>query len=133
AYANAETISAFRRRVPGTDGAPETRRREIIVLRHTGRHLISPRAADWLTQYFNDDSSRRDRLPDDLQRWVRRQALTQCDSDMVPPPATPLMVQRENTQLSARLIPDSPDDLLVLEEDRRLPDYAVLQRLGLTP
>jgi DNA-binding CsgD family transcriptional regulator len=35
--------------------------------------------------------------------------------------------------LSVRLIPDSPDDLLVLEEERKTVDCGALQRFGLTP
>jgi DNA-binding CsgD family transcriptional regulator len=42
-------------------------------------------------------------------------------------------VKLEDTRLSIRLIPDSPDDLLVLEEERTKVDYAALQQLGMTP
>src|SRR5262249_4385887 len=48
-------------------------------------------------------------------------------------PTRPLVISRRETRLTVRLIPDSPDDLLVLEEERTTPDYAALQRLGLTP
>jgi DNA-binding CsgD family transcriptional regulator len=133
AYANAETMSAFRRRAPAASGAPETRPREIIVLRQTGRHLISPRAARWLAQYFNDGSPRNGRLPDDLECWIRRQALPLRLGNSLPFPATPLIVDRQDTRLSIRLIPDSPDHLLVLEEEKTAVDYVGLQRLGLTP
>jgi hypothetical protein len=66
AYGNAETVSALRRTAPTISAAPETRRREIIVLRRNGRHLMSPRAALWLHLYFQDGSSRGGHLPDDL-------------------------------------------------------------------
>jgi DNA-binding CsgD family transcriptional regulator len=133
AYANAETVSALRGRAPATDGAPETRSREIIVLRRHGRHLISPRAADWLAEYFDDSAARRGRLSDDLQRWIRGQSLRLGGSNTLPLPARPLVVEREDTRLLVRLIPDSPDDLLLLEEQRTTVDYAALQQLGLTP
>ena len=132
AYANAETVSALRRTAPATDGAPETRRREIIVLRRSGRHLISPRAAYWLDEYFGDASSRGDHLPDELQSWVRGQRLHAGQGSTLPSPATPLMVEREGARLEIRLVPDSPDDMLVLEEQKMRVDHAALQQLGLT-
>src|SRR5207247_3484404 len=133
AYANAETVSALRRAAPVAGGAPETRRREVVFLRRSGRHLISPRARYWLTLYFDDGSARGDQLPEDLQRWVREQAehLGRGDSLTVPP--RPLIVKRDGTRLSMRLIPDSPDDLLVLEEDNSKVDHAARQQLDLTP
>ncbi len=132
AYANAETMSALRCRAPETSGAPETRPREIIVLRRTGQHLISPRAACWLDRYFGEARSRNGRLPDDLERWIRRQALRLGPGNSLPCPAMPLVVERQDTRLNIRLIPDSPDHLLILEEAKTAVDYAGLQGLGLT-
>jgi DNA-binding CsgD family transcriptional regulator len=42
-------------------------------------------------------------------------------------------VKREDIRLSIRLIPDSPDDLLVLEKENTKVNYGPLQQLGLTP
>src|SRR5262249_42258548 len=74
AYANAETVGALRRTAPTPGGAPETRRREIIVLRSSGRHLISPRAAYWFGHYFANGAAGADVLPGELEGWVHRQA-----------------------------------------------------------
>jgi DNA-binding CsgD family transcriptional regulator len=41
-------------------------------------------------------------------------------------------VERQETRLNIRLIPDSPDHLLILEEEKTAVDYARLQGLGLT-
>jgi DNA-binding CsgD family transcriptional regulator len=41
-------------------------------------------------------------------------------------------VERQETRLNIRLIPDSPDHLLILEEEKTAVDYAGLQGLGLT-
>jgi len=132
AYANAETVSALRRRAPATDGAPERCCREIIVLRRSGRHLISPRAAYWLAQYFDDVSSRSDLLPRELQNWVRSQRSHWGRGSTLPSPATPLIVERQGARLRVRLVPDSPDEMLVLEEGQTTVDHAALQQLGLT-
>jgi DNA-binding CsgD family transcriptional regulator len=133
AYANAETVSALRRTAPVAGGAPETQRREVVFLRRSGRHLVSPRARYWLTLYFDDGPARRDQLPEDLQRWVREQAEHLGRDNTLTAPPRPLVVKLEDTRLSIRLIPDSPDDLLVLEEERTKVDYAALQQLGMTP
>ena len=131
AYANAETVSAFRRTAPAAGGPPETRRREVVCLRQSGRHLISPRARYWLTLYFDDGRARRDQLPDDLHRWVRAQAVRLGDDTLTEPPK-PLVLIREGTRLNIRLIPDSPDYLLVLEEEHAKVNHTALQELGLT-
>jgi DNA-binding CsgD family transcriptional regulator len=133
AYANAETVSALRRTAPAAGGAPETRRREVVFLRRSGRHLISPRARYWLTLYFDDGSARGDQLPEDLHRWIREQVEHLGRGDSLTVPSRPLIVKREATRLSMRLIPDSPDDLLVLEEENTKVDYAERQQLDLTP
>ena len=41
AYANAETVSEFRRTAPEAGEPPETRRREVVFLPRRGWHLIS--------------------------------------------------------------------------------------------
>jgi DNA-binding CsgD family transcriptional regulator len=133
AYANAETVAALRRTAPAMGGAPEARRREIIVLRPSGRHLLSPRAAYWFEQYFPNGSSRIDQLPGELEGWIKRQAVRAGRGQTLAAPPTPLIVESEDTRLAVRLIPDSPNDLLILEEERTKVDHAALQRLGLTP
>ncbi len=132
AYANAETVSTLRRTAPAAGGALETRRREVIFLRRSGRHLVSPRARYWLTLYFDDGPAREHQLPEDLQRWVREQAERLGRGNTLTAPPRPLVVNREDACLSIRLIPDSPDDLLVLEEEKTKVDYAALQQGGLT-
>lgn len=133
AYANAETASDLRRTAPSAGGAPEARRREVVFLRRSGRHLVSRRARDWLAQYFDDGLSRGDRLPENVERWVREQASRLGRGNALIAAPRPLVVKREDTRLSIRLIPDSPEDLLVLEEEKTKADYAALQQLGLTP
>lgn len=133
AYANAETVTALRRTAPAAGGAPEARRREIIVLRRSGRHLISSRAAYWFKQYFPNGSPRLDQLPDELEGWVKREAGRAGRGQTLATPSAPMVVESDDTRLAVRLIPDSPNDLLILEEERTKVDYSALLRLGLTP
>ena len=133
AYANAETVSALRRTAPAAGGVPEARRREVVFLGRTGRHLISPRARCLLTLYFDDGPARAHQLPEDLRRWVREQAERLGRGNTLTAPPRPLVMKREDTRLSIRLIPDSPGDLLVLEEKNAMANPAALQQQGLTP
>jgi DNA-binding CsgD family transcriptional regulator len=133
AYANAETVDALRRTAPAAGGAPETRRREIIVLRQGARHLVSPRAAYWFGLYFADGKEQGGALPGEIEGWIRRQAVRVGRGHVLAEPPAPLVVEGDDTRLTVRLVPDSPNDLLILEEERTKVDYASLRRLGLTP
>jgi DNA-binding CsgD family transcriptional regulator len=133
AYANAETVSALRRTAPPAGGAPETRRREIIVMRQSGRHLISPRAAYWFDHYFANGTRHSESLPSAIDGWMKRQAVRIGRGQSFAEPPAPLVVENDDTRLTIRLVPDAPNDLLILEEERTKVDYAALLRLGLTP
>ena len=133
AFANAETVAALRRTAPTAGGAPETRRREIIVLRSNGRHLISPRASLWFSQYFANGAPATDQLPEEIEGWVSQQAVRVGRGRTLAAPPAPLVREGEEARLSVRLVPDSPNDLLLLEEERTRIDYAAYRRLGLTP
>ena len=133
AYANAETVSALRRTAPPAGGAPETRRREIIVMRPSGRHLISPRAAYWFDHYFANGPRHGELLPAEIDGWMRRQTMRVGRGRSLAEPPVPLVVEGDDTRLIIRLVPDAPNDLLILEEERTKVDYAALMRLGLTP
>src|SRR6266581_4079459 len=117
AYTNAETVTALRRRAQSTEAPPETRRREITILRGNGRHLIPRRAEFWLSQYFDPATARGGHLPDILERWVREQMMRLGRDDSLPSPPTPLVGEDGDSRLWVRLIPDSSHDLLVLEQE----------------
>jgi DNA-binding CsgD family transcriptional regulator len=80
-----------------------------------------PHAGDW--------------LPLDVRRWFLHQQAQWARSDTLPPPLTPLVIERENTQLHIRLLrnADERQYTLSLEErtTRLTPDS--LTRLGLSP
>ena len=133
AYANAETVAALRRTAPTAGGPPETRRREIIVLRPNGRHLISPRASLWFSRYFPSGAPRVDQLPEELEGWLGQQAVRVGRGRTLAAPPAPLVCEGEEARLIVRIIPDWPNDLLLLEEERTRVDYEAYRRLGLTP
>jgi DNA-binding CsgD family transcriptional regulator len=133
AHANAETFSVLRRRGPPGSESPEARRYETIVLGRGGRHTMSPRARRWLSDYFEDGPSRGGDLPPNLRQWVRQQVGCFDRVDTLPPPVAPLVVRREQRRLTVRLILNSPDDILVLDEEWATADHATLESFGLTP
>jgi len=86
-----------------------------------------------MTVYFGDGQARRDQLPEDLQRWVLAQGERLGHANTLTEPPRPLVIRREDTRLNIRLIPDSPDFLLVLEEEDSKVTYRALHQLELTP
>jgi DNA-binding CsgD family transcriptional regulator len=64
---------------------------------------------------------------------MKRQAVRIGRGQSFAEPPVPLVVESEDTRLIIRLVPDAPNDLLILEEERTKVDYAALLRLGLTP
>jgi hypothetical protein len=73
-----------------------------------------PPARFWLALYV-DDRGARDQLPEDSSALVRPQAAHVGRVSTLTATPKPLLVKREDTRFSIRLILDSPDDLLVLE------------------
>lgn len=133
AYQNAETVTAFRRPARQAGTAPCGTVREIIGLRRNGRHLMSARARRWLECYFPAASPRDHGLPEALKRWVCEQEEHLGRSGTLSSPPAPMVVDQTATRLSARLIPDWPDDLIVLDEEQTAIGEGALQRFGLTP
>jgi DNA-binding CsgD family transcriptional regulator len=133
AHANAVMMSAMRRRGSPLADGPDSRRYETIVLTPGARHALSQRARRWLTEYFDDGPLQRNHLPDTLQRWIRQQEARLENPSPIPPSVIPLIVEREQRRLSIRLIPNAPDNILILEEERAMAEDLAFQRLGLTP
>ncbi|MGH8058490.1 MAG: response regulator transcription factor, partial [Candidatus Entotheonellia bacterium] len=105
----------------------------VIVLTRGGRvRLMTTRARQWLLEYFEGPSERRNSLPEALQRWVRYQQTLLVGSDTVPLPPEPLAIEREGKYLVVRLLCESDKCLLLLEERRRTVSPATLKSLGLS-
>ena len=103
------------------------------MLRPNGRHLISPRASLWFSRYFPSGAPRVDQLPEELEGWLGQQAVRVGRGRTLAAPPAPLVCEGEEARLIVRIIPDWPNDLLLLEEERTRVDYEAYRRLGLTP
>lgn len=135
AYNNATTVTHVRQEAARLKQALEESRRGIILLTRTGHvQLMTDRARQWLQEYFGQSARHHTcRLPENLWQWVRHQQSTLAPNGDVPPPRTPLVVEREGKRLVVRLLTDQAEGqtLLLLEEQRTIVSPALLAPLGL--
>jgi DNA-binding CsgD family transcriptional regulator len=109
----------------------------VVLLRRPGEiALASGSAVRWLVDYFGGSTGEAGRLSEPLEAWIRRSGDRLNGRHETPPPATPLVREREGATLTVRLLPARADgelDALVLEERRTAVASAELAALGLTP
>ncbi|MBW4621781.1 MAG: helix-turn-helix transcriptional regulator [Cyanosarcina radialis HA8281-LM2] len=106
----------------------------VIFLDDLGQvKLITSQAARWLEDYFNY-TYLFDRLPDQLNSWIRHQ-ISQLKTDSnLPSPCLPLCLELRDRQLTIRLVIDEPGEqyLLLLAEERVISLLASLEAIGLS-
>jgi DNA-binding CsgD family transcriptional regulator len=131
AYRNAEIVSELPRLV---GQALDTTNRTVVLLGPDGRVKgLTDRARRYFARYWDAPSRGPDRLPQDLARWVSRQAQgLGGPGEGMSPPGQPLVIERDGTRLVVRFWPGSWHSMLVLESQRTAPDAARLAALGLT-
>lgn len=133
AYRNAEAVTETQRELALLREGMGALERGVIVLTREGRvRRLTARARQWLVEYFGSPSWQGDRLPEALRRWVRHQEAGLAARDDAPPPRQPLVVEQEGTRLVVRLVSDSGQSLLLLEEQRTELHPASLAPLGLS-
>jgi len=104
----------------------------VIMLTRAGRvRWMSRRAELLMGEYFAGSTHGGNGLPESLHRWVTHQQELFA-GPTAPPARRPLEIERNGTQLVARLISDSETLILVLEERSDAIPLATLQGLGLT-
>jgi DNA-binding CsgD family transcriptional regulator len=103
----------------------------IVRSRKGAARLLTAQARTWLAEYF-PSHRRTDRLPAPLEDWIKHQGALFGSRDRVPEPLRPLVVKREGKKLVVRLIPETDQAILVLEEERTNIDPRSLERIGLT-
>lgn len=90
------------------------------------------RAQRLLTKYWGDSSQPGDRLPDDLEGWVRWQTARPVQADEIPPPRVPFVVERGEGRAVVRLVDGPERRFLLLEEQITSISASDLMPLGLT-
>ena len=134
AYYNAELIQQLRVETAAAADAVDATRRGLVLLNAAGAmNFCSARARLWLAAYF-DKPRVLDELPESVRHWIRSQALPATDSDRLPAPPSPLVVDHGDSQLVIRMVPHVKLGwrMLVLEEKQTMWTSEPLKRLGLT-
>ena len=93
----------------------------------------TPQAHAWLAEYFPASNASGPSLPEPLDAWVRKHALPSDTAAAVPAPRGPLVIDRDDRRLVARLIAERGVRFIALEEQSSRPAAANLRSLGLTP
>ena len=133
AYRNAEAVTRMREEDAVTGRALDALPYGLIVLAGDGRvRLVNAAAARLLTAYFGGPLGRGDRLPDDLERWVRQQTAAAAETDAAGATRAPLVIGRDGHDLVVRLAGSGNERQLLLEERRGAPVPHALLPLGLT-
>jgi DNA-binding CsgD family transcriptional regulator len=135
AYRNAEQVTRLCEECAQTTKALEAAPHSVVVLDAQDRvQLCTPRARQWLENYFSRSAHSQGGLPDEIQRWLRLQQLPATKKDTMPAVRQPLVTDRNGNRLTIRLLADATpgQQLLVMEEHRTELSPAPLQRLGLT-
>jgi len=133
AYQNAEAVTQLFLELTQIKGALEKLDRGVIFLSSSGKvKAMTELAREWLKEYFGTKAGFGNHLPDELERWVKRQEVVLGKKDKAPPRREPLVVKREGKHLLVRLVSEPDQSLLVLEERRTALDPSALEYLGLT-
>jgi DNA-binding CsgD family transcriptional regulator len=135
AYGNAEMLSQLHQENTLLRQAVEESGRGVIVVNDTGRiQSCTERARRWLEAYCGHLPHTGEWLPVEVRQWFLQQQAQWTQRDDVPPPSTPLILEREGQQLRLRILPNTSGEqhMLLLEERVTLITPAALEALGLS-
>jgi len=131
AYGNAKTMTRMQREAALLSEALEVSGQGMVALSKKGRvRRMTPRARQWLEEYFGRPSPPATRLPEPLRSWVTQAHLGEADD--VPSARTPFVSERDGKRLVVRHLDDAEACHLVLEEQPTAREPASLEPLGLT-
>jgi DNA-binding CsgD family transcriptional regulator len=94
--------------------------------------FVNAQARRHLAEYFGVTRQTDRRLPEELLLWVRHQDLLLRKSDNALAVRTPMVCEKGNKCLIIRLFSQSGANLILMEEERAVPDTGSIKTLGLT-
>jgi DNA-binding CsgD family transcriptional regulator len=131
-HRNAEAMARARRHLTLVTRGVDTWNQAFLIVGRDGRiQHAAQRAPQWVTHYFGP-TLRPDSLPARLREWMQSHGTAARRTDALPPVRRPLVVEREGRRLTVRLISQSPDSILLLEETATRLEPDTLARLGLS-
>jgi DNA-binding CsgD family transcriptional regulator len=132
AHANSVALSKMERETTRLGKVLDASARALVVLRRDRTiDFATESARKWMREYY-DDVRASDRLPEVLDLWVRHHDSAVRQTLELPKPRDPLVVNRKDRRLVARLLSDDQEILLLLEEQTMSIEPASLTSLGLT-
>jgi len=133
AWHNAKLVSRLMRQSQALRNGIENLDAGVILCSAQGRvQFINAQARRHLAKYFCATRQTDRRLPEELLLWVRCQDLRLSHNDDAPPVRLPLIYQKEDKRLVIRLVSHSGANLILMEQQRTLPDTSAIGALGLT-
>ncbi|HEY2384520.1 MAG TPA: LuxR C-terminal-related transcriptional regulator [Terriglobia bacterium] len=127
AYKNAEAFTSFSQEARILSQTAQPSQSAVVTMTPGGRVLPpSPHAEALITRYFGAQT--RHTLPDGLQRWAQRQREL-LDSGVRP---APLVIEKDQSRLTVRMMLDEWSTLLLLTEDSSHIRPEALRSFGLT-
>ncbi len=133
AWQNARFIARTRHRLEMLGLGMESLSAGVILCSTSGRvQFMDAQARRYLAEYAGAKRQTDRQLPDDLLRWARAQQLPQSRIDDAPPVRSPLVYEREGKRLVIRMLSQPDAHMILMEEQRTLPDASVFASLGIT-
>jgi DNA-binding CsgD family transcriptional regulator/PAS domain-containing protein len=134
AFANATTLTRLADELTALRRGVETLNEGMVAVDREGQvTLMTSRARRLLGEYLGT-AGRGRRLPELVARWLRAQQLALASVNGIAAPIRPLIIDRGDARLVARLVGDPQQTLVIVEEQkRRALRPAALTALGLTP
>jgi DNA-binding NarL/FixJ family response regulator len=133
ARANSLALTKMEREASRLAKVLDASARALVVLKRDRTiDFATESARGWMREYF-DDARGPDRLPEVLDLWIRQHDSAVRQILELPKPRGPLVVNRKDRRLVARLLSGDEEILLLLEEQTTSIARAALSSLGLTP
>lgn len=133
AWRNAKLLGRVHHRLQVVRNGIENLEMGLILCSQQGWvQFINAQARRNLAEYIGATRQTDRRLPEELLRWMREQNLRISHNSDAPPARLPLIYAKEDKRLVIRLISQSGANVILMEEERTLPDTSAIGMLGLT-
>ena len=133
AWQNARMVNRLKSELLMLEQGIENPGAGVILCSPDGKvQFINVQARKHLQEYLGTEQGSHHCLPGDLLLWMRHQDSQLYENDDVPSPRSPLIYERECRRLVVRLFSQPEVNLILMEEERTMPDSSMIETLGLT-
>jgi DNA-binding CsgD family transcriptional regulator len=133
AWQNARMVNRLNGQLAMLEQGIENPGAGVILCSPDGKvQFINLQGRKHLQEYLGTKQESLRYLPADLLLWVRHQDSQLYENDDVPSPRSPLIYEHECRRLVVRLFSQPDVNLILMEEERTMPDSSTIETLGLT-